>query len=137
MRAVKFSRHREYLKAFLGLRVWAEVGKRTRQFFFDYIEMQQKKELIDMIFDLKKIVSYRKLTIQHQHQHHQKPQKINYILPASLTNLSYETFTGYETESDDLERNAKQYYKNILAKKTLETLKRRAVSSHDFHSLNQ
>jgi len=123
MKAVKFSRHREYLKAFLGLKVWAEVGKRTRQFFLDYIQMQQKKEFIDMIFDLKKIVSYRKLTTQH------KRQKTHRILPASLTNLSYEAFQDYESDTDELDRNAKQYYKLILAKKVLKAFKRRSVNS--------
>jgi len=132
MKAVKFSRHREYLKAFLGLRVWAEVGKRTRRFFRDYIEMQNKKELIDVIFDLKKLSSYRKLTMQHK----PNPQKIQRVLPASLTNLSYDAYyQGYETEPDELEENAMLYYQHILAKKALDVMKKRRVLYFDYFQI--
>lgn len=130
MKAVKFSRHREYLKAFLGLRVWADVGKRTRKFFRDYIEMQHKKELIDVIFDLKKLSSYRKLTMQKVKP---KPQRIQRVLPASLTNLSYDvSYQGYETEPDELEENAMLYYQHIFAKKAFDILKKRRVFLFNF-----
>jgi len=114
MKAIKFLRMKEYRRWFERLWRWTEFRIKTREMFIEYAEIQNKRILIDMIYDLKKIGSYRKISERrHSRLSHRCPEN-------SLENTSC-----FESET---ERTSRNVYRFFLFRKTFLAFKKRIVS---------
>ena len=111
MKAIKFSRAKEYRRWFERLWRWSEFRRKTRELFIEFAEMQNKRIIIDLVYDLKKVASYRKIT-------ERQSGRISYRSTNSL-NMTY-----LENET---ERASRSIYRYFLLRKTLLALKKRIV----------
>lgn len=111
MKAIKFSRAKEYRRWFERLWRWSEFRRRTRELLIEFADMQNKRIIIDLVYDLKKVASYRRIT-------ERRSGRISYRSSNSL-NMTY-----LENET---ERASKSIYRYFLLRKTMLALKKRIV----------